>query len=1022
MPGRLTGAVRLDRRTALFGAASLAIVWFAAGPALAQPTSTTPQATAPLPPGEAPPSAAAQNTIAPPGNASTVQEVVITGSRIARRDYVAESPIVTVPQQELRNDAPVTLDNALAKLPQFTGINGESNPDSGFGLTGAATLNLRNLGDNRNLVLLDGRRLQPSTTDFAVDVNILPSALIDDVEIITGGASAVYGSDAIAGVVNFKLKHNFEGVEVDAKGGVSDRGDYGNTDDSITAGANLDNGRGNVVFSFDYAHRDPTYQKDIPFYQKAFATGSGSFALSFLSLGYYQSELDSVPGAGIPNWPGFPAASPVDYGFNSDHTTLFNIATAAGYNSGVYPQNPLYAINQGVKFNSNYDYYATTPLDRYSAFSHFDYQVADNVSVYGQLLYTHYTVNNDYIPLPAANDWSVAIPLDANHPIPSSLATVLGERLDPAAPWHYSQSVTFLGQPTTENTNDTYQVILGVKGSLPVTDWTYDIYASHGESQIGSVGQQGFLLWDRYNTLLQAPDYGANYNDGHGNTCTSGISPFIDPSTISQDCKNYLQYHYHNELTQKQDIVESDFQGKVIDLPAGELRAAAGFDYRRNTLDNALDPAYEAYPGLNDVDSDLVGTFAANSSAGSSDVYEGYIEALVPILKNLPFVRSLDLDAAYRYSDYQTSGGVSTYKADLTWRITDDIRFRGGYQRAVRAPNVTELYSASQATIVIPAFDPCVNTGPFAPTGHYGNNPSNPDQAKVQALCTALTPDAPAGLYSNPYAGQGTPVLVGQLSGNPDLSPEKADTYTVGLVYTPHNLPWNSRLSASVDFYDISISDAVAALDANQTYELCFNFFGTNPTYSADNPYCKLLVREPVTGYSQTVNDVYANQGGIRTRGVDTQIDWSLPLGPGRLDLNGELNNLIDFQVSFAPGVPFVDYADTISSTSAYFRLRSLLTATYDFGKYDLGLRWKYLPSARDSSCVATCTAPATSSYSTVDIFGTYALTPKINMTGGIDNLFDTDPPVVGGVLGNTNPGEYDVVGRQFYIALKAKF
>ena len=1001
MSDTLTPAPRPRGRRWLLGAASLAAV-LGAVPALAQTTPT--------------PAAASSN--------EPVQEVVVTGSRIARRDFVAESPILTVQTTMLQNSAPPTLDEALGKLPQFTGITGQTKTGAGFGQIGAATLNLRNLGQNRNLVLLDGRRMQPSTTDFAVDINNIPSALVDSVEVITGGASAVYGSDAVAGVVNFKLKHNFEGIQFDARAGLSGRGDYFNTEDSVTAGVNFSDGRGNVVVSLDYLHRDPTMQRDIPFYQREMAAGSGSFALSFLDTGYYQSVLDTIPGTTVPNWPGFPAAGPTDWGINSDRSTLFNVETGTGYTSGYYPQNPNYAFHQGVKFNTNYNEYATTPMDRYAGFSRFEYEITPDISAYGQLLYSHYEVKNVFIPLPAANTWSILIPRDAAHPTPAPLTSLLDARPVAAAPWHYSTSISFLGIPTTNNTNNVYQALIGLKGKIGQSGWSWDVYAAHGQSTVDSVGVQGYVDWRKWQTLLQAPNYGANFTDAAGNHCTSGISPFIVQSTISQDCRNYIQYKYRNALDQTQDVVEANLQGKLLDLPAGELRTAFGASYRRNTLDSALDPIYQINPqlGAASAASSMVGTFAANSSSGAQHVWELYGEALVPVLRNAPFAKSLDLDLAYRYSDYNLSGGVNTYKASADWRINDWVMIRGGYQRAVRAPNVTELFSSPQATIVIPAFDPCVNGGPFAiPPGPYGNNAANPNQAKVKSLCYALTPSAQPGLYDR-FAGSGTPVIVGQVAGNPNLKPEKADTFTIGAVLTPIGLPWNSRLMASVDYYNIKVADAIIALDANQTYQLCFNAFGTNPNFSATDPYCGLIVRNPGNGLPATVMDSYQNQGGIRTAGVDVNVDWRVPVGPGELDLNGVVNYLADYKQSFLTGIPFVEFADTISSTAAYFRWRSLLTATYTQGQMSAGLRWRFTPRTRDVTCASRCQAPDTPSYSTFDLFGSYAITPKIRISAGIDNLFDRDPPIVGGVLGNTNLGEYDVVGRQFYAAIRARF
>ncbi len=218
------------------------------------------------------------------------------------------------------------------------------------------------------------------------------------------------------------------------------------------------------------------------------------------------------------------------------------------------------------------------------------------------------------------------------------------------------------------------------------------------------------------------------------------------------------------------------------------------------------------------------------------------------------------------------------------------------------------------------------------------------------------------------------------------------------------------------------MSDAIEALDANQTYELCFNDFGTNPTYSASYAYCGIIARAPGNGLSADVYDVYQNQGGIKTSGVDLNVDWRVPVGPGTVDLNGVVNYLADYKQAFLQGLPYVEFADTISSTAAYFRWRPITTLTYDMGTWNAGVRWRFSPRTRDVSCASQCDAPATASYSTFDLFGAYDLTHQVRLTAGIDNLFDRDPPVVGGVLGNTNLEEYDVVGRQFYMAIRARF
>jgi len=951
-------------------------------------------------------------------SASESQAIVVTGSRIVRRDFVASSPIVTTTGEALDARASVTVDRALADLPQFTGISGENTIFNGFGETGAATLNLRNLGSSRNLVLLDGRRLQPSTTNFAVDVNSIPAAFIDNVEVITGGASATYGSDAVAGVVNFKLRRNFEGVEITAKNGISERGDYYNADISLAAGGSVADGKGLFLLGLNYSHREAVYMRDMPFFKRAWNAGVGGNI--FLGTGYYQGAFDF--GATGPNWPGFPFAAPPNIGFNTDHTTLFNPDTKAGYNSGTYPENPYYLAdpNGSVTFNSNLNSYASIPLERYSAFGYGEYEITPSITAYGQVMFTHTDATTGGIPLPAANAWSVPIPRDAAHPIPQALADVLDTRPNPDAPWTYATSLTILGDPRTENNSDVYQFLVGLRGDVGLGDWTFDIYGSQGRASIRSVGRNGYALASRYTQLLSAPGYGAGFNDGTGGTCTSGISPFIDSSAVSADCLDYLNYNFQNSLTQTQTMAEVTLQGGVVDLPAGSLRLAVGADYRKNTLEYLTDSAYLPISTPTGIVSSMVGLFPVSPTAGKQSVKEFYAEALIPLLRDTPFAKSLELNLGYRYSDYDRSGGVSAFKTDAIWQLNDWLMFRGGYQRAVRAPNVTELFGGSQATLEVPAWDPCSNSPTSASTPPVPY--PNPD--RVKALCYAMTPNLQNPNQFENYGGAGVPVLTGDLRGNPNLMPEKANTFTVGSVLTLTGLPMESRLSLAVDYYNIDVSDAILALSPSQTTQLCFNLFGTNADYDPNYIYCQLAQRRPVNGDADSVLQPYQNQGGIKTSGIDATLAWNVPVGAGTLGLTANVNYLLNFKQSFVPGLPFVDYANTMTANDAYFRWRSLVNLSYQTDAFGVGLRWRHLPSARDASCVTVtgCQAPDTDAYNNVSLYGSIKVLTNHELSFGVDNLFNKMPNVVGGQLQTTNSAEYDQVGRQYYVGLKMKF
>lgn len=983
-------------------------------------------------------------------------EIIVTGSRIVRRDFVANTPITTVDQEVLQNTGSFALETKLMQLPQFAGT-ANSQFSTGYFNTGAATLNLRNLGENRNLVLLDGRRLQPATREtLAVDINVIPAALIENVEIISGGASAVYGADAVSGVVNFKLKQNFEGIALDAYAGISERGQNQIFDGSAMIGGNFADGRGNAVLALSYSHRGEVWNDTIPFYQRGFEVGALPASSTFLSAGTYnptqspnrpsQAALNTYFGQfGAP--PGAVSTTQI-IGFNNDGTSLYNVAGPAIYNY-LNPLYPRYAIDTfttpgtaTLKQNYTADTMGSLPVERWSVFGRAHYDLTDNINMFGQVLYTHYTSITAGGSPTAANSWAVEIPRDAAHPIPASFATLLDSRPDPNASWRLNKTLTFLGLGRVQHSNDVFQAMLGLRGEFGGSGITWEAYGSHGESQLLDKGVSGFASVQRLTQLLQAPDYGKNFSNSIGK-CTSGINPFGeqngvgpnagtlgDPSlpAVSADCIDFLNPYWTNYTKIKQDILEATVQGGLMQLPAGEARFAAGVGYRRTSLDYDADKAFAADQNYR---SDLAGQFGVASVEGSDSVREAYVELLVPLLQDLPLIKHLEVDLAYRFSDYQRSGSTHTYKADLSWQVIDPLRVRAGYQRAVRAPNVYEQFGPP--TLV---FDSAVDACQSNVTASYANIAANPSRTKVQALCRTLMDTGappildpvndPYGL--NGYIGGGSASLNSYPRGNPNLRPEEADTFTVGAVFDPKwVLPGEGRFRLSVDYYNITINGAIGSLGANLTYQLCFNADGqSNPTYDPNNIYCQTVGRqkEPGTGSPSGVFSLYLNQGEIKTSGVDVQADLRFDVGPGRMGVNTMVNYLDSFTRRVGPGAPTLEYA---GFNGGYFRWKTFTDISYTLGDGTLGLRWRYLSPTKTQDylvtpCKATRCFADTKDYNMFDLYWNVRLGEHYTVRGGIDNLLDRDPPLVRGIPGNTDPQNYDLLGRRYYIAASAKF
>jgi iron complex outermembrane receptor protein len=1040
-PARAAGAfapgTQLNSRSLISVAVAFALACAAGG------ATTAVAAPAPEPQAQTPGASEAAS-----GESSELAEIVVTGSRIARRDFEANSPITTVQEDLLEQTSSFALESKLLQLPQFSGAP-NSQYATGYFNSGAATLNLRNLGDNRNLVLLDGRRMQPSTSALAIDINTIPAALIDSIEVITGGASAAYGADAVSGVVNFKLKKNFQGAQFDGYYGLSERGDNRIVDLSATLGGNFADQRGNAVFALSYSDRGEVQNRDIEF----FRVGAVPASSSFLSTGYYNPIANQPTQAALNGYFGQFGAAPgavtraTQLGFNNDQQSLFNVTGANIYNY----QNPLYpryAIDsyttpssKTVKQNFSADTLASLPLTRYSAFGNISYNITDNIQFFTQLSYTHYNSTTVGGAPVAANTWRADIPRDAAHPVPAAFAALLDSRPDRNGDWAFNKDLTFMGLGTVDHTNDVYQLMAGLRGGLPGTDITWELNGSHGETQLVDKGVSGFASLVRYQQLMRAPNYGANFKGQYG-TCTSGINPFGeqngvgagqfgDPSLaqVSADCIDYLNPYWTTTTKLAQDVVELNAQGKAFQLPAGEARFAFGADYRSNSVSSKPDKAFTPDAGYF---ADIIGQFGVLPVSGSNFVKEVYGELLLPILEDLPGVKKLELDTAYRFSDYNRSGGTNTYKADINWTVVDPVRIRAGYQRAVRAPNVVEQFGPP--TLV---FDSAVDACQSNVTASYANIASNPNRAKVQQLCRTLMAagappvtdptNDPFGL--NTYLGSSSGALNSYPRGNADLKPEKANTYTAGVVFSPSwDLPANLNLTTSLDYYKIDIKGAIGYINANLSYQLCFNANGvSNPTYDVNNVYCQTIGRQQTVGTQGVPSGVfslYLNQGAIETSGVDWQTDLKFNVGPGIAGVNLVVNYLDSFKRRVGPGAPLLDYT---GFAGGYYEWKSYMNFTYAVGPVGGGLRWRHLPSVKPQDyLVAPCTATRcfadTPAWDQFDLYGNYKVSDMLSVRMGVDNLLDKEPPVVRGIPGNTDPQNYDILGRRYYLGVTAKF
>jgi iron complex outermembrane receptor protein len=1019
-----------------------------------------------------PPAEGVQGTAtAPPAAEEALPEVTITGSRIARaRDLDAPSPISTIGQDALNNSSASNVESVLNQQPQFVPQTTQFTSQVQATPTqspGAATLNLRGLGPNRNLVLVDGQRWQPSNASLVVDLNTIPMAAVQSVETITGGASAVYGPDAIAGVVNFILKKDFQGVDVDAQRGESFKGDAGDTRVSILMGMNGVDNRGNVMIGLDWTKRDAVYQRDRDFFSNGF-TDPNNVSPGFIYAPSYAPASDPyMPSQAalnglFPQAPAGTVGTSTQVYFNQDGSPFVQQNGGLGYNGpinslagGRYSSINVLGANTSSPNQLQQQFTGallSTPLQRYSMFGRGHFDINDDVTAYAQLDYnnTQVTSYNGYAP--AITIWATSIPR-YNTPgsatqdsawLPSSLLTLLNSRANPAANWTLYQSTDYLGPEADTTTTDTWQMLAGLKGKLPFRDWTWDIYGSQGKTH-ETDDYTGLPSLQRLAYLDALPDFGkgasisapAGTPFGYGESCTSGLPVFQD-FTPSSDCVQSIEDPLKTEQNLKQTIVEGYIQGMLWPLPAGDARFDLGATYRGDEF------RYSPGNPVGQIADNPVGIFPSNYTAGDISVKEAYTEVLVPIVKRL------ELELGFRESDFNTAGYHDTYKAMFTWKALDQLSFRGGYQAATRAPNVAELYTgATQNVISFPQEDPCSATT-LSP---WGNVASNPNRGKVQALCEALIGNttsqfntqtfnaATLGTGPNGWTRQSPtffPIEIESIEGNPNVKPEVGRTFTLGAVVTdPFGLV---GFSSTVDLYQIQIQDTIAPSSPITTYNDCFNSNGSsNPTYSVTNPSCQNIQRNPITGDRASVTALYSNLGTLLTNGLDVTMNYGHDLGPGRYALGTSMNYLNKYAYQEAPGSAYINAKGTLdpvngiagsgaANSGGLFNFRANSHVQYSWQALTVGLGWEFLSSIKDQTA---STDPQTKvlpvpAYNLFNFYSSYAF-EKVTVRFGIDNLFDKQPYVVGNNPGvndssnQTNPSLYDPIGIRFYAGFSAK-
>jgi outer membrane receptor protein involved in Fe transport len=1025
----------------------------------------------------------------PPPQQPTLEEIVVTGSRIVRRDFQANSPITTVDEALIDNTMAVGMEKVLNQLPQFVPAVSQfvttDVQSTATNTPGASTLSLRGLGANRNLVLLDGRRAMPVNASGAVDINTIPAAAVARIETITGGASSVYGADAMAGVVNFILKRNFEGVDLDARYGTTVDGGGDELRFEGLYGANVADGKGNVMMGFEYDSRAKVLQADRSFFRNGWSDPTTGASLFGIAEPFYQVQGGNLPNPAVvaAQFPG--ATLPIrsipgqNFYWNYSDNTLYKGTADGSYNyKGVYlvdglqyrekrvdnsPGSP--AANTLVQ--NEIEGLASIPFTRYAVFGRGHLALSDRVEAVVQATFSEDETRTLLGDNWALSFWGAPVPhgsqtyapsVDASNntfanyrtggslglncpatggctmsqawPTPPALQAILDSRPNPNASWFLGDTTTYIGKRTEDSTNTTYQILFGLQGNFESNDWTWEAYVSHGANNLNATFG-GFLSVERYRFLVASPNYGrdaSSIGNQYGGRvsgvlkCTTGL-PIMQDFTPSQDCIDGVQANLQNQSNMEQNVAEFNLQGKMANMPGGDARFALGTDYRWNSYTYNADILQSQQSFLDGV----VGLFPASNARGETSVKELYGELLLPLLKDKKAAQSLNLELGYRYSDNDPSGPVDTWKALLDWSPTSKVRFRGGHQVANRAPNIGELFLAKTQTVTgNPVGDLCSTTNTAAPS--ISANPSNPNAAQVRAICeTQMGVVGAAAFYgdvSSQPAGGG--IGLANTIGNPLLTSETAATDTFGVV-----LGLKDRLTVSIDYWDIAIDHLISSQSLADVMTQCFSP-AFNPTFSANTTACLQMTRDTNNGQFNAADVTYTNAAAVETSGVDAEFDWSTGVARGNVTLSFIASFLDSFKTKASPTAPWVEYKGTFGPTlpslnGGAFDYRTFTTVGYFTNKWNVSLRWRHLPSTKSAAAAVGTTATlATNDYDIFDLTGGYEFSQKWSIRYGVDNLFNKAPEVTDATPWSagsaTNGNFYDVLGRTMYVGASMKF
>ncbi len=919
------------------------------------------------------------------------QEVIVTGSRIRRVDTETANPVLTISSQQIQQTGAQTVGELIMQLPTINGAATNPSVNNGGGF-GESYIELRGLDAKRTLVLLDGRRIgligDPGSGTSAVDINQIPLEAIDHVEVLKEGAGAVYGSDAIAGVVNFITKKDANGLEIGADFGKTTHGDGQHHDVYATFGTTTDR------FSFMLTGRveefDPVLEGRRDFSKYALYNSSSSI---------YRGGSSRTPTGRIY----LPTGSALAAAFGCASVT--KIAGTDGTALGDYR-----CFNSGGPNDDHYNYaplnYLVTPQDRGQMFSKVNYKINDHVQTYASVLFshTHSGFQEASLPFDSTLDDITISPYSMYNPFGTGFGGLSGAY--PDAEWR----LIGLGPRRSDTATNDAEGTFGIKGDIPGSDWTWDLFSKYGwEDQTARI--DGYFFSDKLSAAL-GPSMLVNGvptcvgTPGDPTSAISGCTPInifavndvTSPSFAAQSAAiQSLAADYNTDYRYRTEEFALDLNGTVVHLPAGDMEAAAGIDHIWQEGQFQADDIVIAQPPLY-LTCEISQEACTGNSRGAYSYTDFYGELFVPLLKDLPLVHALNVDIGVRYSDFTIFQNTTRASFKVEYRPIQDLLVRGTFAQVYRAPTILDIAAAPKANA--PTFlDPCngLTAAKLA---------ANPGLANA---CVGVPTD---GSFQEPNSQ-----ITGLLLSNPNLKPETGEVWTAGFVYDPSYV---RGLSLDAGYWSYKINNVITQVDPNYVGSQCVTF----------DRYCNLIIRYPSTaataGQIIEVQQITANLGTLETDGLDIGAHELLPT-----DVAGTFRVNLDMQHVLTYKNLGTEYAGTYSTTFGNdTKWRALASVDWAFRGFDTYVSEQWIGSLVIPNG-SPGTAPPGNNINIPNIFYTnvtlgYTFAPThTHIQAGIQNLTDKQPPIFyqnNVINANTDVSTYDVLGRRYFVGIVQKF